>query len=103
MEEEKAYLRADLTLESAAADLSTNRTYLSECVREDFGTNFRDYVNSLRIEAAKKELLAHPGDNLSSIASRTGFASSSQLVKKFQEMTGLTPRRWSKNVDESKF
>lgn len=97
METKEAFRRADLSLEEVAADLSTNRTYLSEAVRQTTGTNFRAYLNTLRVEAAKKEMKEHPGDRLEAIAARTGFSSGSQMVKKFQEITGDTPRRWYKN------
>lgn len=96
METERAYLRPDLSLEEAASDLSTNRTYLSEAVKLLSGSNFREYVNRLRIEAAKAEIKDHPGDRIEAIAARTGFSSSSQLVKKFKEMTGESPRKWAR-------
>ena len=96
MEEEEAFRRPELTLEEAASALSTNRTYLSEAVREATGRNFRGYVNNLRIEAAKKEMTEHPEDRLEDVAARTGFTSSSQLIKKFQEAAGESPRRWAR-------
>ena len=96
MEEEEAFLDPHLSLESAAAALNTNRTYLSAVIRDIKGESFRSYVNGLRIEAAKREIRLHPEERLGSIAARTGFISDTQLVKKFTEMTGISPRRWCK-------
>jgi AraC-like DNA-binding protein len=96
IEDGKAYLDPDLSIDKVASALSTNRTYLSEAINaSSFGT-FRDYVNSLRIEAAKKELLEHPEERLDEIAAKTGFPNGVQLVKKFKEVTGETPKAWRK-------
>ena len=96
MEEGEAFLDPHLSLESAASALNTNRTYLSAVIRDVKGTTFRSYVNGLRIEAVKREIRLHPEERLGSIAARTGFVSDTQLVKKFTEMTGVSPRRWCK-------
>lgn len=92
----EAFRDPGLSLESASEALSTNRTYLSKAVNRISGTNFRGYIGNLRIKTVKEEMLKHPGDRLDEIASRTGFASASQLVKKFRESTGQTPREWAK-------
>lgn len=96
MEDGEAYLDPHLSLESAASALNTNRTYLSAVIRDVKGETFRSYVNGLRIEAVKREIMLHPEERLGSIAARTGFTSDTQLVKKFTEMTGVSPRRWGK-------
>lgn len=95
--EEKPYLNPVLTIEDVATALNSNRTYISALVKDSFESNFRAYINGLRIEEAKKLLLERPDDILSSIALDSGFASDSQLVKKFSEMEGMSPRAWLKS------
>lgn len=96
MEDGEAFLDPHLSLEGAASALNTNRTYLSAVIRDTKGETFRSYVNRLRIEAAKREMMMHPEDGLEAIAARTGFISDTQLVKKFTEVTGESPRKWCK-------
>ena len=96
MEDGEAFLDPHLSLEGAASALNTNRTYLSAIIRDAKGETFRAYVNRLRIEAVKREMLMHPEERLETIAARTGFISDTQLVKKFTEVTGESPRRWRK-------
>lgn len=96
MEEGEAFLDPHLSLEGAASALNTNRTYLSAVIRDFKGESFRSYVNKLRIEAVKREMTMHPDERLETIAARTGFVSDIQLVKKFTEMTGESPRKWCK-------
>ena len=96
MEDGEAFLDPHLSLEGAASALNTNRTYLSAVIRDTKGESFRTYVNRLRIEAAKREMMMHPEESLEAIAARTGFISDTQLVKKFTEVTGVSPRKWCK-------
>lgn len=97
IDEQKPYLDSSLSLDKVASDLSTNRTYVSEMMRVRFGTNFRNYINNLRVEEAKERLLEDPDAHLESIAAMSGFTSDSQLVKKFNEITGEPPRAWLKH------
>ena len=96
MEDGEAFLDPHLSLEGAASALNTNRTYLSAVIRDTKGESFRTYVNRLRIKAAKREMMMHPEEGLEAIAARTGFISDTQLVKKFTEVTGESPRKWCK-------
>ena len=96
MEDGEAFLDPHLSLEGAASALNTNRTYLSAVIRDTKGESFRTYVNRLRIEAAKREMMMHPEESLEAIAARAGFISDTQLVKKFTEVTGVSPRKWCK-------
>ena len=96
VEEGKAYTDPDLSIERVADALATNRTYVSRAIKESTGGTFRDYINSMRVEAVKRELTEHPGSRLEEVAARTGFSSASQLVKKFRESTGETPKAWSR-------
>ena len=99
--EKKPYLNPELTIENVAQDLGSNRTYISMVIKESFQTNFRSYINNLRVEEAKRLLIANQNDKLDTIASKSGFASDSQLIKKFSEITGMTPRTWLNSIRQS--
>lgn len=94
MANEQPYLNPDLSVQDVCEELHTNRTYISELMADNFKMSFRDYIGILRISTAKKLLRENPTRTLEDIASDSGFASSSQFVKKFKEITGLTPRAW---------
>lgn len=94
MRVEKPYLDPTLTIEKVSHDLGSNRTYISALIRDNYNTSFRSYINELRIRTAQQELLADPDAVLTDIAARSGFASDSQLVRKFTEIIGTPPRAW---------
>lgn len=94
MSKQKPYLNPELSIADVARDLYTNRTYISVLMNNHFGQSFRDYINAQRITTAKELMLANPDEILESIAEKSGFVSDSQLVKKFKEMEGISPRDW---------
>lgn len=91
---ERPYLDPDFSVTDVCEALHTNRTYISELMANNFKMPFRDYVGVLRISLAKRLLRENPNRTLEDIAADSGFASSSQFVKKFKEITGTTPRAW---------
>lgn len=91
---EQPYLNPELTIAEVAHYLHTNRTYISTMVNQNFKMSFRDYVNLQRINTAKRLMLADPNEILENIAANSGFVSDSQLVKKFKEVEGVSPRSW---------
>lgn len=94
VETEGHFADKDITIESVTKAIGTNRTYISVMVKNNLHTPFRSYINSLRIDEAKRLLVEKPDDLLEVIAAECGFANDSQFVKKFKESTGMTPREW---------
>ena len=94
IEEQEHYLDQDLTLEKVCLELGTNRTYISILLNEKINMPFRKYINSLRIKEAKRIMTENPNEILDNVATSCGFSSDSQLVRKFTEQEGVTPRVW---------
>ena len=94
MEEEHAYLQPDITIEKVSAKLGSNRFYISRLVNVEQAMSFRDYINSLRIEHAKRFMSEHPDATQEQIAEECGFSSASYFNRKFKQITGLSPQDW---------
>jgi len=91
---ERGYLNPSLTIEEIARVLNTNRTYVSKLVNIYFGKSFRDYLSSLRLDYAKQLMKDEPDASLDYIAVKSGFQSSTQFIRKFREVEGVTPTVW---------
>ena len=65
------------------------------CLRE-LGMDFRTWRTSLRIEEAKRLLLAEPKTRISVIARRVGIIDRSNFSRLFKEHTGYLPSDWRK-------
>lgn len=94
MKDEKAFLQPDISIEKVAAQLGTNRFYISRLVNVEQSMTFRDYINSLRIDYAKDYMKLHPTETQEQVALICGFSSASYFNRKFKQVTGLSPQDW---------
>lgn len=94
MKENKLFLKPELSIDSLAAELCSNRLYLSRLINTEYGSNFREFLNRHRIEYAQQFMLKHPEANQDTVATASGFLSAQAFNKKFKEIVGLTPKSW---------
>ncbi len=88
------YRDNNLNLKDMAEDLFVSTSYLTKIIKEQTGSNFTDYVNTLRLESAKS-LLKNTNHSIKDIAEETGFSSQhyfSRIFKKHNDMTPLDYR-----------
>jgi AraC-like DNA-binding protein len=93
MEKEKPYTDGDLTIQKLAERLAIPANHLSQTINERLGQTFSDFVNSYRVEAAKRKLLDPASRHLSvlGIAEEVGFNSKSSFNSVFKKHTNMTP------------
>jgi AraC-like DNA-binding protein len=93
MEKERPFIDGDLTIQKLAAKLSIPAPHLSQTINERLGKSFPDFINSYRIEEAKKKLLDPACKHLSvlGIAEEVGFSSKSSFNAVFKKHTDMTP------------
>lgn len=103
-EKEKPYLKKDLCLNDIALSIGTNRTYISHLLSNELNTNFYSFVNSFRIEEAKRKMINHPDKNNSIVADECGFNSYTTFIKYFEKKEHINPATWrSKNTSQPHF
>jgi AraC-like DNA-binding protein len=91
MTDGKAYQSEALSLGSLAAELGLSAHQLSELINSRLGMGFSRYVRERRVEAAKRILVAAPGQSILSVSLDTGFRSQSAFYAAFKELTGQSP------------
>ncbi len=96
MAEKKPYLQEELTLQEMADDLSLSTQHLSMILNIRIEQNFFNFVNSYRVEEAKRKLVDPDNRNRSilTIAYEAGFNSKSTFNTMFKKFTGKTPREY---------
>lgn len=99
MEAEQPYLNNTLTLPDLAEMISTPPNYVSQVINEQLQMNFFDYVNSYRIETAKKLIINPLPHTLTilDIAMESAFNSKSAFYSAFKKQVGLTPAAFKKS------
>ena len=93
MDTERPFTDGDLTIQKLADKLSIPAPHLSQTINERLGKTFPDFINSYRIEEAKKKLLDPALTHLSilGIAEEVGFNSKSSFNAVFKKHTDMTP------------
>ena len=98
MKGEKLYLNSSLNLGETARHLNIAPRYLSQVINELKKQNFYDYVNSYRIDEAKRLLIDsnHENDKILAVQGECGFNSKSAFNSMFKKLTGITPSEYRK-------
>lgn len=84
--------RGSVRMEETARRLHVSASTLRRRLGED-GTSHREILNSMRAEAARRDLL-HTRLAPAEIAARLGFAHVNSFYKAFKRWTGLSPREY---------
>jgi len=98
MDNDQPYLDNTFCLMTLSGMTNIPVYLLSHVINTRFSRNFPDFVNSYRIEKAKK-ILAQPNFKnlkISSIAFDSGFSSLSSFNLSFRRNTGMTPTHFKK-------
>jgi AraC-like DNA-binding protein len=101
MDEEKPFLKEDLSLTMLADALGITPNQLSQVINQKSRSNFFNFINGYRVEAVKDKfkdpaLVAY---SILGIAYDSGFRSKSSFNKIFKEITGQTPLQYRKAVN----
>ena len=76
-----------------AKTLGLSYSHMCRLISNNLGTNYNSLLYSIRMENAKKMLLA-TDKNITEIALECGFCDSSYFIKKFKKSIGLTPKKY---------
>lgn len=90
----RPYCQEGLTLRDAAREMSLDPRLLSSFVNSMYKMNFNAWINTLRINEAKRLMRSQPSMTMVEIASRTGFTDSSAMSKIFKKQEGITPSQY---------
>lgn len=102
MKDRKLFLQADLNRDQVAAELGTNKLYVSNALSQRTGLTFSEYLNRWRLEYAREILSDDPTIKVEAVALMCGFNSVRTFYRLFQRAYQLTPteyRRLSKLED----
>lgn len=87
------YKDENLNLTILAQVFDMNPAYMSRQFKMQTGYGMLDYINKVRIEAAKK-LLKNDSDNLENIAKNVGYSNVRTFTRAFVKIEGITPGKY---------
>ena len=100
METNKLYKESDLSLSDVAKAIGIPQRNLSQLIKQHTNKNFNQFVNSYRVEEAKRLLKNPDFDNLNmlGIAFEAGFSSKATFYAVFKQFAGKTPNAYKQAV-----
>lgn len=102
IEHDKVYLKPNLTIEVLAQRIDLPVKTVSSIINNQFNTNFFEYINTHRVEAAKT-LLKQPKHSTTpvlEIMTLAGFSSKSAFHRFFKRVTNMSPTQYRKQQAE---
>lgn len=82
-----------ISLDDVSAYVGYSPKYFSHYFKDQTGITFVNYLNRLRIQAAK-ELLADPNIVIKDVAARVGFENINTFFRVFKQFEGVTPGQY---------
>jgi len=95
------HLADDLSIESLAKRTHSSPRHFTRLFKEAFGTTIGEYVERVRLEAARERLGA-PGQTLQSVAVSVGFRSADVFRRAFERRFGVPPSLYARHFQRSK-
>lgn len=89
----------EISIEMVAKHVYVHPSYVSRVFSQELGSNFRSYINNLRINLAS-ELLANTDKSIGTICHDVGFSDHSYFNKVFKQLKGVTPSEY-RNQDHA--
>ncbi|CAL2083595.1 Helix-turn-helix domain-containing protein [Tenacibaculum sp. 190524A02b] len=98
--QKKMYLNPKLTLELLQSDIGMDTRYISKLINTYEKVNFNDFINNLRIEEFKKNILKeeYKGYSILGVALESGFSSKSTFYKAFKKKEDMSPKEYLKSI-----
>ncbi|MBP1638936.1 MAG: hypothetical protein H6Q17_519 [Bacteroidetes bacterium] len=94
MRKSRAWRNPDLSLNTLASELFTNRTTLSQAMRENGYENYTHYVGRLRIDDFLQQIESGQSDNFQEAFFFVGFRSRVTALRNFRQFVGMTPSEY---------
>jgi YesN/AraC family two-component response regulator len=88
------HFKDDPSLVETAKFVNLNPNYFSQIFKKHVGTNYNDYLTSIKLSYAKK-LLASRCFSVTEVCFASGFTSLSNFMKVFKQSTGISPAVYS--------
>ncbi|WP_165783944.1 helix-turn-helix domain-containing protein [Flavobacterium alvei] len=96
----KGYLDSEFNLDKLSLDLRISKVKITQALNVQLKTNFYQYINTLRVEEAKRLIDKKQDANFVTIGYESGFKNKSTFYKYFKQITGATPSDYKRMLVE---
>lgn len=100
MEEEQPWRNPNLSLEELAAQLGSNRTTLTQAIRQEHHQSYKEFINRYRIREFLKLIHTTKPVNVQEALFKSGFRSRATALRYFKNHTGTTPTEYLRQLPD---
>lgn len=101
MENEKPFLNSELKIQNLAMMISVSSHHLSQIINDGLKQNYADFINSYRINEAKRLLLdPEYEEKILSVAFDVGYNNKVTFNAAFKKLTGMAPTQFKRAEQE---
>jgi AraC-like DNA-binding protein len=93
------YGNSGLTAELIAKSVEIPQERVTTLLKQKYKMTIPQYLNFIRIEAAKKLLIKSAESSIKEIAAKVGYSQVSHFNHKFNEIVGTSPQEFRKNYE----
>ena len=90
----------DISLTDLANEFNLAVNYVGVLFKEKTGHNFKDYLNTYRINVAKQILLDTPHIKIKDLATSVGFVNINTFIRIFKKYEAMSPGQYQKYIME---
>ena len=91
MHKDELFRNSELGRDDLAALMGTNRTFLSQAIKQKSGQTVSEFINHFRFRYTAMLLSDHPELGITEIGEMAGFASRSTMHRQFSAHFGMSP------------
>jgi AraC-like DNA-binding protein len=95
---QKPYLDSQINLERFSACCALKPREVSVLLNRHYKKNFFEFINELRVEEVKKQLLENEARPILEIAMAAGFNSHSAFQRFFKRFVGVSPSQYRREA-----
>lgn len=95
----KSYTDSSLSLSGVAKEVAKNEKSVSKFLQAEYGLSFKQYLNNIRLEEAKRLIAIHEL-SLKEIAYMVGYGSSNHFTRVFKQYLKVTPTEYRSTIEK---
>lgn len=96
-----AYTDKGYTLKALAGALDKKERQISQAIKSEGFTGFREYINYLRLKHFKRLATEDPNKNIKELMYLCGFTSRTTFYRNFAEKFGISPTQFIENLQKN--
>ena len=98
LKKERLYTNPELRIADLAAKTGFQTHLVSQVINDCRAQNFNELINEMRIDEAKRLLMAEPGMSVQAVMEASGFQAKSTFNTLFKQAVGQTPSAFRKQT-----